>query len=174
MIGGLRRFRLNTNVENDITTDRTMVVTNEILGTNGNDDLMGTNGNDLIKGLEGRDTILGGAGNDTLVGGLGGDLLTGGEGSDQFVFDSISDRTDTITDFNTSEDLLDLTNLFAEIDYDGIDPIADSYLQFVQEDSSTRVRVDEDGINGSAPFRTIAILDNVTATDLVVGSNVII
>lgn len=158
----------------DTASNRTMVVTNEILGTNNSDDLTGTDGNDLIRGLNGRDTIIGGAGDDTLVGGLGGDLLTGGGGSDSFVFDSISERTDSITDFSVIDDLLDLTNLFAEIEYGGSDPIAEGYLQFMQDDSSTKVRVDEDGLDGSAPFRTIAVLDSVTATDLVIGSNVII
>jgi Ca2+-binding RTX toxin-like protein len=147
---------------------------NEITGTSGNDQLIGSNGDDLISGLEGRDTLIGGAGNDILVGGLGGDQLTGGAGSDQFVYDSVSERTDIITDFSFNEDKLVLSNLLANLQYNGVDPIADGYLQFVQQGSSTRVQIDQDGTNGSYPFMTLVILENVTATNLVVGSNVII
>jgi Ca2+-binding RTX toxin-like protein len=147
---------------------------NEITGTSGNDELIGSDGNDIISGLEGRDTLIGGAGNDILVGGLDGDRLTGGGGSDQFVYYSYRERTDTITDFNVNQDTLVLGNLLADLNYNGVDPIADGYIQFVQQGSSTRVQIDQDGTDGSYPFMTLLILENVTATNLVVGSNVII
>lgn len=147
---------------------------NEITGTSGNDQLIGSNGDDIISGLTGRDTLIGGAGNDILVGGLDGDQLTGGQGSDQFVYNNYSERTDIITDFSVNEDKLVLSNLLANLQYDGVDPIRDGYLQFVQDGSSTRVQVDQDGTNGSYPFMTLVILENVTATNLVLGSNVII
>ena len=49
----------------------------------------------------------GGDGNDVLHGGLGNDLLTGGAGTDRFVF-SGSNGTDTITDFQTGVDTIDI------------------------------------------------------------------
>lgn len=143
----------------------------EINGTQKADQLSGTNANDLIKGGQGRDTITGGNGDDTLLGGLDGDTLTGGMGSDNFVFESFNERTDIITDFNIIEDRLVLAQVFAELDYQGNNPVADGYLQFVQTGSSTRVQIDQDGL-GSAPFRTIAILLNTNASDLVVGGNI--
>lgn len=147
---------------------------NKILGTSSSDQLVGTDGNDMIKGLGGRDTLIGGAGDDIIVGGLDGDRLTGGDGNDQFVYNSFDERTDLITDFQVNEDKLVLTNLFTGFNYNSVDPLADGYIQFVQQGSNTRVQIDPDGVNGSFPFQTIAILENVNAGDLAVGSNVII
>ncbi|NEP00239.1 MAG: type I secretion C-terminal target domain-containing protein [Symploca sp. SIO2E9] len=145
----------------------------KINGTKNADYLTGTNADDIITGGEGRDIITGGEGNDTLLGGLDGDIITGGMGSDDFVFESFNERTDRITDFSASEDRLVLTQVFAELDYLGNNPVADGYLQFVQTGSSTRVQIDQDGLE-PAPFRTIAILLNFNASDLVVGGNVVI
>jgi hypothetical protein len=127
-----------------------------------------------VIGTDGRDTLIGTSGDDILIGGLGGDTLTGGEGADQFVYESFSDRTDTITDFNPDEDMVVLTDVFAEIGYQGIDPIADGYLQFVQDGSKARVQIDPDGVDGFHAFRTMASLENVAIESLSVGSNVII
>jgi len=127
-----------------------------------------------VIGTDGRDTLIGTTGNDILIGGLGGDTLTGGAGADQFVYESFSDRTDKITDFNPNQDMVVLTDVFIEIGYDGIDPIADGYLQFVQDGSNARVQIDPDGVDGFQVFRTMAILENVTIEFLSVGSNVIV
>jgi Ca2+-binding RTX toxin-like protein len=141
-------------------------VLHEIKGTSGSEQLIGTNSDDEIRGFEGRDTLSGGAGNDILIGGLNGDHLTGGEGSDRFVFDSFDERTDTIADFNVNEDMLVLTNLFANLNYNGVNPIADGYLQFVQDGASTKVQVDPDGVDGPWLFTTVAILEQVTPEPL--------
>ena len=73
-----------------------------ITGNASNNSLTGGNGPDSISGLGGNDNLNGGGGNDTLVGGIGNDQLTGGIGGDAFVFANISDRLDTISDFNGS------------------------------------------------------------------------
>ena len=77
---------------------------------------------DSINGGSGNDVLIGGAGNDTLVGGTGNDLLTGGAGSDLFIFNSIlnsssssssSSNIDTIIDFVTGQDKIQLnTSIF--------------------------------------------------------------
>jgi len=141
-------------------------VLNEIKGTSGSEQLIGTNSDDEIRGSEGRDTLIGGAGNDILIGGLDGDRLIGGEGSDRFVFDSFDERTDTIADFNVNEDMLVLTNLYAKLNYKGVNPVADGYLKFVQDGSNTRVQVDPDGVGGAFPFTTVAVLEQVTPEPL--------
>lgn len=141
-------------------------VLNEIKGTSGSEQLIGTNSDDEIRGFEERDTLNGGAGNDILIGGLGGDRLIGGEGSDRFVFDSFDERTDTIADFNVNEDMLVLTNLFATLNYNGVNPVADGYLKFVQDGLNTRVQVDPDGVDGPWLFTTVAILEQVTSEPL--------
>ena len=79
-----------------------------LLGGSGDDSIDGGDGNDVIFGDDGNDTITGGAGNDTIRGYAGDDLLTGGEGNDTFVFRDGS-GSDTITDFDFGNDLIDLT-----------------------------------------------------------------
>lgn len=75
----------------------------------GGDDMIdGGAGNDLLFNGTGSDTVIGGSGNDTLFGGSGNDILTGGTGADTFAFVS-GNGQDTITDFNTADDTLDLT-----------------------------------------------------------------
>jgi Ca2+-binding RTX toxin-like protein len=78
------------------------------LGTSGNDALNGTAGNDWIVGLAGNDGIEGGAGNDVLDSGSGNDTLAGGAGNDTFVFSSPSNGLDTIADFASGSDLLQI------------------------------------------------------------------
>jgi len=91
-----------------------------LLGGDGNDTVNGVAGNDLVFGNAGNDyltgfdaTLNGGAGNDTLWGGGTNAPFTGGTGSDTFLF---SFGTNTITDFQTTEDKLDFS--FSETDTD--------------------------------------------------------
>ncbi len=67
------------------------IVSNLIIGTDGDDVIVGTDGNDIIYGGLGDDAITGGlgddelygeAGDDSLAGGAGNDYLSGGEGND--------------------------------------------------------------------------------------------
>ena len=88
-----------------------------IRGGNGNDVLYGGDGNDTLNGEGNNDTIFGGAGDDTLAGGDGIDVLdgeagsntlSGGSGVDRFVFSVLDGGKDTITDFRTGIDKIDL------------------------------------------------------------------
>lgn len=81
----------------------------EIFAGAGNDNLEGGTGNDNLFSGGGNDTVDGGAGNDTLWGGGGDDLFTGGTGSDTFYF-AAGHGDDTVTDFSTSDDTLDLSS----------------------------------------------------------------
>lgn len=79
----------------------------------------------LINGIDGEleGAVVLGEGNDTLVnnssddlnitGGGGNDILTGGEGVNTYNF-ALSSGEDTITDFQTSQDVLDLGAFFAD------------------------------------------------------------
>jgi VCBS repeat-containing protein len=81
----------------------------------GNDTIKGNDGADTIHAGSGSDTINADSGNGTLVGGHGPDSLTGGNGNDRFVFLSAADsrtaRFDTISDFRSGSDRIDLSAL---------------------------------------------------------------
>lgn len=57
-------------------------------------------GNELM-GNSGRNVLKGGSGNDELEGGKAKDKLTGGQGNDEFIFASLRDVGDTVTDFGS-------------------------------------------------------------------------
>ncbi len=84
----------------------------------GNDKLLSYSADVDVNGGAGNDVIQGGIGNDTIDGGQGDDVLGGGAGQDTFVYKS-GGGTDTILDFDTAQDILDLTDLeitFADIE----------------------------------------------------------
>ncbi|MBU9698033.1 VCBS domain-containing protein, partial [Rhodobacteraceae bacterium HSP-20] len=97
---------------------------NDVLnGDGGNDRLYGSTGNDVLNGGSENDQLFGGSGNDTmngndgsdaLTGGFGADSVTGGTGADRFIFISLNDSGDTITDFNAADpDKIVLTSIDA-------------------------------------------------------------
>ncbi|TWA98454.1 VCBS domain-containing protein [Bradyrhizobium stylosanthis] len=92
-------------------------VNDVIYGGSGDDTIKGNNGDDVIYGGSGQDTIDGSNGNDTIIGGFGADKLQGGNGADVFtylsVLDSRAGRFDTIEDFRSGTDKIDLTALGA-------------------------------------------------------------
>lgn len=84
------------------------------IGNSLNNIISGNTGDNQLSGLVGNDTLIGGAGNDALIGGVGNDVLTGGSGSDYFIFDkavSATTNVDTITDFKSGEDAINLSKL---------------------------------------------------------------
>jgi Ca2+-binding RTX toxin-like protein len=97
LYGGEGNDTLNGEADNDTLDGWTG---NDVLyGGSGNDYLLGYSGNDSLYGGEGNDVLNGEANDDTLVGGYGNDTLTGGTGVDTFVFNSLFEGLDTITDF---------------------------------------------------------------------------
>jgi serralysin len=106
------------NTRNGLTPDSinvgnvwSMAVANQLIG----DNLIGGVGNDSLESYFGVDTLYGGAGNDQLKGGLGADTLTGGAGNDYFIYssvwDSLVEHRDTITDFVSRVDKIDLVEI---------------------------------------------------------------
>jgi Ca2+-binding RTX toxin-like protein len=80
-----------------------------IEGRGGADILLGGKGDDRLSGGIGDDSLSGGKGKDKLNGGSGLDILTGGLGNDTFVY-SAADNADTITDFVSGSDRIQLTD----------------------------------------------------------------
>jgi Ca2+-binding RTX toxin-like protein len=92
---------------------------NRIAGNNGNnvlsgghgaDQLIGSGGNDTLIGGAGSDNLNGGSGMDRLIGGLARDILTGGADADTFVFETLPDISDTITDFRAGLDTIEISS----------------------------------------------------------------
>ena len=85
----------------------TLAGVENVVGSTSADVLAGDANANLLDGGSGDDSLSGGAGADTLVGGAGNDTIAGGAGGDTFVF-SLGDGDDTVLDFDTLSDLVDL------------------------------------------------------------------
>jgi VCBS repeat-containing protein len=80
-----------------------------LTGSGFDDTLTGSNGANRLSGLAGNDSLDGGIGADTLIGGSGNDTLTGGADGDAFVFNLTNEGLDTITDFVSGSDYLQIS-----------------------------------------------------------------
>ncbi|HCG7548717.1 TPA: tandem-95 repeat protein [Vibrio parahaemolyticus] len=111
------------------------------------DTIYGGAGNDILFGQGGNDKLFGGADNDILIGGLGSDILTGGDGEDIFKWIDVANERDTVTDFSSSEDSLDFSDLFDDLSKDEVGDL----LSELQSGSHTgdaggyHVEVSQDG-----------------------------
>jgi Ca2+-binding RTX toxin-like protein len=98
---------------NDIISGGNSGTGETIYGGSGNDTINGNNGADTLYGGSGNDIINGGEGKDIIIGGYGADTLTGGLANDTFKFLSVIDsrgsQNDTIQDFVSGNDIIDLT-----------------------------------------------------------------
>ncbi|SMP32288.1 calcium-binding protein [Shimia sagamensis] len=91
----------------------TYISIENLLGSNKADDhLTGDEQNNYLRGAAGNDTLIGGAGADTLRGDSGNDVMAGGDGGDLFVFHD-SFGQDVVTDFDLSQDVLDVSSVDA-------------------------------------------------------------
>jgi 2',3'-cyclic-nucleotide 2'-phosphodiesterase (5'-nucleotidase family) len=118
-------------------------------------------------GTAGRDTLVGTSGDDIIVGGIGADTLTGGAGGDAFVYNSLRDAGDIITDFTPYADTLRLDTLLAGIGCGaGCDAVADGYVRIVDVTGGASVQIDADG-SGPAVARPLVTLRGLTAKQIV-------
>ena len=107
----------SSNAKNNVAIAYGVTIENAIGGSGSdrlfgnaiNNLLQGGGSNDTLIGGRGTDTLLGGTGNDSLTGGGGVDRLTGGTGTDRFVFQSVTEGKDTITDFSVVDDTIDVS-----------------------------------------------------------------
>lgn len=132
-----------------------------------------TNGRFDIFGGDGADVLIGGQGADMLRGNVGADRLTGGGGADMFRYQAVAESAsasfDTITDFLSGTDRIDLSLIDANTRVDGNDAFtyidnrafsgAGGELRAVTDGTGTRVEGDTDG-DGVADF-VIVLLDVV-------------
>ncbi len=156
---------------------------NDLLYGNGGDDLLlGQQGDDNLHGDDGDDLLIGGAGDDTLTGGSGMDMLFGKEGNDLFVLNGDSGDIDTIFDFASGEDHLQLSGeIFAglvegELDEDlfaanATGSAVDADDRILYNTNTGALFYDADG-NGDGAAVQLGLLTNreeVQATDILVA-----
>lgn len=147
-------------------------------GGHGKDWLVGDLGDDLISGGHGNDRLIGGLGKDSLVGEKGKDRLTGGADADRFIFNSLKQGFDIITDFKTSQgDRIEISakkfggNLKQGKLLSGQFTLGskatDDKTGFIYNESSGRLFFDVDGIGGQ---RQIQVAKLATGTTLASGN----
>lgn len=163
--GGEGADSLNGGADND-----------HLAGGADDDALTGAAGNDHLDGGAGDDSLDGGAGDDVLFGGTGADTLTGGAGNDQFVFTSVGEGVDTITDFKTTGTSADQIVLSASMfeNFGGDDPfdlIGSGFLRAVASGGTTQIQIDVNG--GGNSFVTLATI-NGTVSNGVLADHVVL
>ncbi|PKO48129.1 MAG: hypothetical protein CVU31_07320 [Betaproteobacteria bacterium HGW-Betaproteobacteria-4] len=131
--------------------------------------LIGLNLLKQIGGTAGRDNLVGTAGDDVISGGIGADTLTGGAGADQFVFASLRDGVDTITDFQPGVDRIVLSQLLQSSGIASPAPIAAGYVTCKMVGSSAMIGIDPDA-TGSAVSRNLVLLKNQSCAAAIPGN----
>lgn len=117
-----------------------------------------------FNGNAARNTLIGTAGDDVINGGGGADLLTGGAGGDTFIYNSMRDAGDIITDFTPYAARIQLSGLLASLGCGaGCDAVADGYVLAVDVTGGISLQIDSDGAFGPAGFRPLATLKGLTA-----------
>lgn len=181
VVSALHDYTLTANVEDLVLNGRSAaangtgnILDNDILGNGEDNRLDGAAGNDILNGQSGIDTLLGGAGSDRLEGGLDADILTGGAGSDVFVYrhennDALSLLGgDTITDFQSGNDKIDVRDLFDDFGLDhGSDPFADGHLVLQADGLGNTLVQFEPILGGSAVVLATVLHATVVETDIV-------
>ncbi|WP_143562481.1 S-layer family protein, partial [Shewanella sp. UCD-KL12] len=133
----------------------------------------GTTGADVLTGDSDSDYLAGGLGDDTLNADEGGDILIGGLGSDSldlgidlvedtalWLSEDADGSTDTVYNFNVSDDALDLADMLVGEDEDA--SVLDDYLDFNFVNGNTEISIDAD--NDGDVDLTI-IIDSVDLTN---------
>lgn len=126
--------------------------------------LIGLNLVKAIGGTAGRDTIVGTAGDDVIEGGAGADTLTGGAGSNQFVYTSMVDAGDVITDFKPGVDTLVLTRLLTAAGISSAAPLATGHVSCTANAAGAIINIDTDGSAGAIKPKALLQLKGVSCT----------
>ncbi|MCZ8077496.1 MAG: type I secretion C-terminal target domain-containing protein, partial [Paucibacter sp.] len=128
--------------------------------------LLGLNLYKSIKGTAGRDSLVGTVGDDLIEGGPAADNLTGGAGRDQFVYTSMADAGDVITDFNPADDLLDVRALLQSLGLNLADPFAQGHIVCTNSGANAVVGIDAKGSSGFQKSRPLVQLKGLRCDQL--------
>lgn len=143
-----------------------------LFGNASDNSLLGGEAPDRLDGKGGDDLLEGGNRSDLLIGGRGNDILIGGNGLDKFRFKAVTEGVDTILDFESQKDLIQVKgSRFSGDLIKGFLPSAHFVLgttatntdhRFIYDQSTGRLSFDADGIGGQAQ-KLFAVLDNQSA-----------
>ena len=134
-----------------------------IRGGSGHDLIYGGSGDDVIMGDAGNDTIDAGMGDDLIIDSGGDDTLVGGHGADTFAF-TPGHGDDTIVDFDTANDKIDLSRVTSDITFEQLQGKMSTIADPDDPDTVTGVQIDltEFG-GGTIVLRGIADIADLTA-----------
>ena len=187
----------------DAITVNLMLTSANVTSTNGNDlagigsdkltnieNIIAGNYDDTLIGNKLNNQLEGGNGNDTVNGGLGNDNLIGGDGEDTFSFNTKlnkSSNVDTITDFNHTDDVIQLAlsifinikgsdNTFNASDIEvntwtgkqKVNATSDAHLIFNTSNHALYYDADANGKGMAIQFATLTGIDTVSASDFVI------
>ena len=117
------------------------------------------------RGTAGADTLVGTNADEVFIGGPGRDMLTGGGGRNQFVYTSVLDGGDTITDFRPGRDSLVLTGLLRSLAAP-LNAWASGHVVCAAAGADALVSVDPDGSAGASRPRPLVLLRNLSCAAL--------
>jgi hypothetical protein len=109
---------------------------------------------------------------DILIGGIDQNQLKAGLGQDRFIYTTIQEGEDTITNFDVKEDIIDLSQIFDEVYYNSLTPFSD-YVRLTALGSDTAVQIVSNVDVLSTKFETLTILKGISPIALT-ASNFII
>ena len=137
--------------------------------------LTGDENDNVLTGNAGANIISGGAGADTLIGDAGNDVLTGGADDDVFRFEQ-NGGVDTLTDFTSGSDVIELFELLSGDALDGSGLAADAFgngsaattaeQRVLYDQTSGNLYLDLDGSGTDADAVLIAKLGAGTALSI--------
>jgi Ca2+-binding RTX toxin-like protein len=152
----------------------------DVHGSDEDDTIVGSSASADLIGNDGADTITGGSHDDWLTGGDGADILAGGGGADAFVYNFASESGDTVVDFLSGVDRIEisaagfgggLTEGAAALFISGDDPeSAGSGGQFLYHNQTGELYWDADGDGANDPALLATLLNTpaLQASDIFV------
>lgn len=118
-----------------------------------------------------RDVLTGTANRDIITGGVGSDTLSGGALGDRFVYNSVRDGIDTITDFTANSDQFDFRGLATSLGQTGNNLITLNYISFAAAGANTTVLLDQDGAGSAFVPRPYITVNGIAPAALNVAAN---
>jgi endonuclease/exonuclease/phosphatase family metal-dependent hydrolase len=113
-----------------------------------------------ISALPGQ-AVTGTPGDDIIESANGANMITGGGGRDQFVYSSMLNAGDVITDFKPGIDTLVLSKLLASLGIAVGDPLASGHVSCSASPAGAIINIDSDGRAGPLRPRALLQLRNV-------------